>query len=138
MYHRPRPQTKPSELVLSKENISRISINYHTKHQELSKFVFHTSTLSLLRDENYLCHYISYTSHKQRTPVLQTLHFQKLHLLPFGGACSKAGRITCPLPNGKGNTKKFKNLTSIKSTQNANSIRQVISNLFRKESCSKH
>lgn len=44
------------------------------------------------RDENYLYNYTSYNRHKQRTPVLQTLHFQKLHSLPFGGNILKQGK----------------------------------------------
>lgn len=88
------------------------------------------------RDENYLYNYTSYTRHKQRTPVLQTLHFQKLHLLLSRGDYSKVGKITCPLPNRKGDTKKSLNILQV--SNQAPSIIQVIWNLFRKESGSKH
>lgn len=106
MYHSPRPQKTPNELVLSKEKISRTPTKYQTKHRELSKFVFHTSTLSFL-EMRIIFTITSATPGTSKEPqYFRHYTFRSCICSHLGGDCFKAGKITCPVPNRKGDTKK--------------------------------
>lgn len=112
VHHSPRPQTKPNKLVLSKEKISR---HLPTIRQNIKNYpsLFFTPPHFLLQRWELSLQLHQLHQAQAKNPSTSDITFSEAASIPIWGDYSKAGKITCPLPNRKGNTKKSLNIWQV-------------------------